>query len=350
MTLFSSCDSENDRISELDSLRIIAVRSDKPFARPSSTVALEMLVDDASPKAITASGTKRTPQLLWLGGCVNPDGDLYYNCFSQLRAALQRVSDEELNTGVVTANTERAALGFGANYQLNVPRDVISGRPQASGVTYPYGVIVVFYAACAGELRVERVARSQTEYPIGCYDANTNKALGQGDFEFGFYPIYAYETLENQLPLVKSAAFGATASGQACTSQDDCGSHEACGSSGVCIPRVSACQKGKTCKKYKYELLVDEASAEPAASAYVSETAAPLETLWVSYYADFGSFQKDSRIIHDAASGYTNDYGGVWSASVDDNSPSTPREANLYAVVRDNRGGVTWVTQTLYVE
>ena len=349
-SLVVGCDTEDDRISELDSLRIIAVRSDKSYTTPSSTVQLEMLVNDGSSKAIRKDGTKRDVRLLWFGSCVNPDGDLYYNCFPQLREQLKHISDAELNAGEITDNTVKAKLGFGQSYQLAVPSDVISARPPAPRIAYPYGVVVLFYAACAGELRVERDADVETEYPVGCYDPDTNEALGQSDFEFGFYPIYAYESLVNQVPIISSAEFTVKATGKVCNRQEDCASDEACGTGGLCIPRVTACENSKKCSDYTFKVVVDDSSIESAASAYISEATAPPETLWISYYADLGEFEKDARIIYDSASGFTGDYKGVWSPKVDKDAPSTPREAHLYAVVRDNRGGVTWVTQDVYVE
>jgi hypothetical protein len=349
LLLHVGCSSDDERASELDSLRIIAVRADHPYAAPASSVALEMLVDDASPKASADDNKSRSVHLLWLSGCVNPDGDLYYNCFPELRKSLSQVSDAELNAGKETESTESANVGFGSQYQLKVPDDVITSRSSSSDVTYPYGVIVMFYAACAGELRVERDSQTDTGYPVGCYDAETNKPLGQADFEFGFYPIYIYDELQNQLPIVESTSFSESASGDACDNHDDCTSAEACSENGYCIPRIAAC-KSDDCKTYDWNVVMDEQSVERALSAQVSETDAPLETLWISYYTDYGTFDEDSRIIHDAGSGFTKDYHGVWKAKQTKDSPPIPREAHLYAVIRDSRGGVTWVTQNVFVE
>jgi hypothetical protein len=349
-TLVVACDSEDDRISELDSLRIIAVKSDQPFAAPNSRVSLEMLVNDASSKAVSKDGTRRQPKLLWFGSCVNPDGDLYYKCFPQLHESMSSISDEELNGGKDTENTANARLGFGSSYQLNVPADTIESRPKANGISSPYGVVMMFYAACGGHLRVRRNADVESDYPISCVDKDTGKELNQSEFEFGFYPIYVYERLKNTIPIVKSIDFAAEASGKDCASDDDCEKSESCGSKAVCIPRISACKKGEKCKNYKLNLSVDQKSVEPAVSAYIPEAEAPRETLWVSYYSDFGEFEKDARIIHDGASGYTKDYAGIWTPKVTEESPSTPREAHVYAVVRDNRGGVTWVTKDVRVE
>jgi hypothetical protein len=349
-TLVVACGTEDDRISELDSLRIIAVKSDLPFAAPKSRVSLEMLVNDASPKAIAKDGTRRQAKLLWFGSCVNPDGDLYYKCFPQLHKSMSGVSDEELNDGQETEHTLKARLGFGSKYQLNVPADTIESRPKASGITSPYGVVMMFYTACGGQLRVRQNADVESDYPISCVDPDTGKELDPSEFEFGFYPIYVYESLKNDIPIVKSVDFAANASGKDCASDDECEKSESCGSKSICIPRIFSCKKGEKCEKYKLNLTVDHRSVEPAVSAYISEGEAPRETLWVSYYSDFGEFEKDARIIHDATSGYTKDYGGIWTPKVQDGSPSIPREAHVYAVVRDNRGGVTWVTKDVRVE
>ena len=84
------CAEETDRPSQLDSLRILAVRSEAPFASPGARPALEMLTYDGSPEA------PRPIRTLWIAGCLNPEGDLYYNCYPALHRTLAALSDADL--------------------------------------------------------------------------------------------------------------------------------------------------------------------------------------------------------------------------------------------------------------
>jgi len=345
-----ACGDETDRISELNSVRIVAVRADLPYAKPGATVTAQMLVVDGAPNAISSDGTPRKIGTLWMTGCSNPLGDLYYNCFPQLHEHLKSVSDEELQAATDTKNTKLSGLGFQPTLKFEMPIDTISSRPQSSGISYPYGVTYLFYAACAGELRVNRGADTAKDYPVSCYKPDTEQALGPQDFEFGYYPVYAYEQLANEIPIVESLKFDAAGSNAACSSDSDCASTEACSSQSQCILRVQSCKNNQNCKGYGLAFTVDPKSVEKAVSARVSLERAPDETLWASYYSDFGQFEKDSRIIYDSTSGFTDSYNGLWSPKLKDGQRGAPREAQIYIVIRDSRGGVTWMRQDVYVE
>jgi hypothetical protein len=67
------------------------------------------------------------------------------------------------------------------------------------------------------------------------------------------------------------------------------------------------------------------------------------EQMWINYYVDRGSVKSSARLLNDGASGWNEDFGTDFFA---------PREAgpvHIWAVVHDNRGGVEWVRQTVFV-
>src|SRR5690242_18820623 len=64
----------------VNGLRVFTVVADKPYAKPGDSVTFEMKYYDGAPN----SDGPRPVQILWIGGCVNPPGDLYYGCFPQL--------------------------------------------------------------------------------------------------------------------------------------------------------------------------------------------------------------------------------------------------------------------------
>jgi hypothetical protein len=334
LPLLAACSEPNDRPSEIDSLRVLAVQSDEPYAAPSSSPQLEMLLVDGSPAA------PRTVQTLWLGTCLNPSGDLYYNCYPVLGATLDGIGDRALATQQVPAGTPDGTIGFGTRFSARIPADAISSRPTAPGVIYPYGVVFVFFAACAGELR------RGTDLPVACVRPGTNEQLGQDDFEFGYYPIYVYDTLVNHAPIASSLTFDLPGDPTPCANASACATGQTCGSKGVCIAVVPTCSAADAddCPGYWFGPVVDPSSVELALSSHIDESRAPLETIWVSYYATGGRFDKDSRIAHDGVSGFVDDYRGVWRAKDVSN-----REVALFAVVRDNRGGVTWLSRDVAV-
>ena len=63
-----------DEPSLVNGLRVLAVRPEPASGAPGETVTLEMLTVDGTPRA---SGEAPRPiELVWLGGCHNPEGRL----------------------------------------------------------------------------------------------------------------------------------------------------------------------------------------------------------------------------------------------------------------------------------
>jgi len=67
------------------------------------------------------------------------------------------------------------------------------------------------------------------------------------------------------------------------------------------------------------------------------------ESLWVNYYVSGGWVDDDVRIIYDATTGGTPASANALAAA------SEPGEYTLWAVVRDDRGGVDWIDVALHV-
>ncbi len=137
--LITGCEKGFDPASQIQTLRIVGVRADKPYPKPGETVEFEMLWHDGS----SPPDSPRPVQIVWIGGCFNPAGDLYYQCFEQLGQKLSALEEDPSRINEV--------LGFGETYSLEIPSDIISNRNVAEGVD-PYGLTVVFFAACAGTL------------------------------------------------------------------------------------------------------------------------------------------------------------------------------------------------------
>ncbi len=339
------CGEEADRPSDVHTLRVLAVRSETPFGKPGVAAELTMLAHDGSPRAKRADGSKRTTSTLWIGGCSNPPGDSYAACMPYLAEVVSRLSDENLASGSVPPDAPAGFVGWGERFTAQIPEDIITSRKVAAGVAYPYGVQIVFFAHCGGVLR--RTKNGATGFPLGCFDAETAKELGRDDFEYGFYPLFVYDSLENQNPEISSVQLAGNEIGPICTDSEPCLDGFHCGSAGFCIPVVARCKATDKddCDSHLLSVDVPRNSVERAAVAHVTEADAKSEILWVSYYANAGSFVHDARIINDPNSGWSDDTSGKWRANV-----SSSREVRLWAVVRDNRNGVTWVERDVWVE
>jgi hypothetical protein len=99
------------------------------------------------------------------------------------------------------------------------------------------------------------------------------------------------------------------------------------------------------CPGIQFKPLVEASTLERATMAKVPEQDAPIENTWVMYHSTAGSWKAGSRMIHDPDMGFQSDYEGYWRA------PKTgDREVRVWAVVRDNRGGVSWVHRDVWVE
>lgn len=327
--------------SELDSLRVLAVQKDKPYAKPGDTVSLAMLWDDASPKA------PRPITIGWVSGCFNPPGDVYYGCFSDISGAggFGGGAGAAGAAGAGGAGGTGIAYGIGNTFSVKIPDNIISSRPPpASPSEPPYGLAYVFFAACAGKLGPAPSGQSLT-FPIGCYDTH-GRALGPNDFVAGYTAIYAYQKYTNQNPEVDGFNFDSKQTkpdciGRAClTAKPSAGT---CGSTG--IPCISSCAANgaSSCRGYSIAPIVPRSSAEPD-SVQVAQGQNIQEQMWIDYYVDRGTVDSPTRLLNGATSGWNSDYGTTFRA------PKKSGPVQIWAVVHDNRGGVNWVRQRVIVQ
>jgi hypothetical protein len=341
------CSEPSDHPSSVNTLRVLAVRSETPFTKPGTSADLSMLAFDGSPRARRADGTRRATSTLWMSGCINPPGDAYAGCMPYLHSVVDQFDTDRLPDGTVPANAPPGAIGWGSSIAVSMPGDVSASRPVAPGVAHPYGLQMVFFAYCGGIL--VRLDTDVTRFPLGCVDADTGAPLGRDDFDFGFYPLFSYETVDNLNPVLNAARFDGVdaAAPVACSKDVPCATGYHCGSQNVCIPVVMRCTQAKVddCESHPFAVDVARSSVEPAVVAHLPDADAPPETLWVSYYASAGSFERDARVINDPHTGWNDDTAGKWRADTD-----VSQEVQLWAVVRDNRDGVTWTERAVWVE
>ena len=158
----AACASDTyDPPSKVDTLRVLAVRADKPFAQPGERVHLDTLVAD--PK-----GNGRVVRFAW-ATCVNPGSGEVTDC---------------------AAVASPFAPGA-ASWDVTVPANVLDGQPANA----PIGTVGVLFAACAGAIVDERTPSA----PVRCVDAQ-GASVGRDGFMWGEKRVIAVNGVRNQNP------------------------------------------------------------------------------------------------------------------------------------------------------
>lgn len=425
----ASCGADFDPPSKVNSLRVVAVQKDHPYAKPGELVTLKMLWTDGTP-VVAADGSApaapaRKINITWLAWCLNPPGDLYYGCFAQ--PGLTELFSIAFNDQYKNESLEGMwpGLGHKDTFTVRIPEEgapivspallAAAGAATGTGGTTgaggmgstdspfaaeipnfdlrqppdpaqpPYGLAYVYFAACAGQLTFDAAAAKNAassgafQIPLRCLD-DQGKALGADDFVVGYTPIFVYRDLTNANPVVTGFNFQGkdypvkdsqgvaispvtTCADQDCLPTRECkttsstcqGSAECC--SGICgddltcaapaegndlVPIVPHCA-GESCPTYEYRPIVANNLAEPDPVAAVHGESLS-EQMWITYLVQGGEVSKEVRLLNDPTKGYNNDFSAKFTA------PPEPGWSQIWASVRDNRGGVGWVRQRIYVE
>jgi len=344
----SSCAAGFRPASEVDSLRVLAVTADRPYAQPDEEVSFAMTVADG------LGPSPRDVQVLWLGGCYNPAGDQYFACFEQLAGQLAALGAAgpgapDADWALDTLPAEQSGQPDAATFTITVPEDVLEGRDAGPGGT-SYAVGFVFFAACAGTLAPGDFASldawsaddATPEFPVRCLGED-GLELGAESFVPGYTQLYVFaDGRSNENP----TADGMTLDGADMPEGE------------TDLPAVPLCPRtdeqrrsagcladtGPECPNYRLLAQVgDLAETDPAA---LDPDGNPLrELVWVSYFADGGTFTRDIAVISDPTTGYLGgEHEAGWLA------PPEPGIVTIWAVVRDSRGGGKVVRRMVRVE
>ena len=157
-----SCSTPFDPPNKIQALRVLAVEVDAlapdtgdvdgddqtddvipsgSYVQPGERVRLKMQYYDGR----TDVDERQAVQITWIGGCFNPRGDSYFNCYEPLGRLFQQVAAGEVEA------TELALQGPGLDtFEITMPPDLLESREEPA-----YGpklaTAFVFFAACAGE-------------------------------------------------------------------------------------------------------------------------------------------------------------------------------------------------------
>jgi len=329
----AGCGPQFDPGNELKTLRVLAVKKDKPYAQPGDKVNLQLLWHDAK-------GRKDSEiQRAFIGGCVDPLGDLYYGCFGQ--------------SGQGDAPGGIPPVGFGDTFQVTLPTDIISSRRDLEPGQPRYGLYIVFFAVCAGKIDFvtdAAAAGASAGLPVRCLD-DAGKPLGSDDFVVGYTSIYSFEGISNENPSfsvddagkgqflvadkpIVSDCVGDACQGAASVDVDCDAAPERC---------VAACADDgdPSCPNIDVQPGIEKKVEKDAVSSNLFGTDVT-EQMWVNYYVDRGGIS-EVRLLNDANSGWNDKYRGQLHA------PKDPGPLQVWAVIHDNRGGMEFSRVTLGV-
>jgi hypothetical protein len=321
--LSSGCVAGFDPPSELHGLRVIAVTADKPYANPGNTVTFKMTYQDTPSSPDDAP---RHLQIVWLGPCIDPEGDDYYGCYPQFPALLKS-----------------AQFGIDLDeFTVELPDDIVTRRPRPASGPH-YGLAYVFFAACAGTLRpvIDEGTGRAGSFPIGCFDKDGQR-LGADSFVPGYTQVYVFaDGRTNANP----AILGLTLDGKELPEEEDpkklrteetCPLTEDERSATGC----EAKDPFSECKAHELKVVVD-----PSNVAETDPDAKGLkEVVWVNYLADQGDLDRGIKLVSDATKGYVDEHEVKWIP------PPKTSVVTLWAVVRDARGGSSVVKRLVRVE
>jgi hypothetical protein len=303
--LSCACRSEEfDPQSKVESVRILATAADEPYARPGDTVTVQALAfdgRDSQPKPMGIS---------WLPDpCINPFKDAYYDCYAAF--AQQFSPGVDLTPQLVSTTSS----------SFQVPADVIASHA-AQGDQEPYGVAFAFVMACAGHVEYtppEPGAPVETP-PFSCFD-DAHAKLGPDDFVFAYSLVYAFDQRTNANPEIDHLEWQGSAVDATL---------------GITVDHCTEANLDD-CPKTSLDTAVDASNQEQDPSDLDANGNPLREEIWVDYYLTAGKVKHDSIVLFDPRKGL------LGNSAVDLSAPQTPGTYSLWAVLHDNRGGVSWL-------
>ena len=322
LLLFACAPVGFDPVGELESVRVLAAKADKPYAKPGDTVTLTIDAFDAR-SGVNAGGLPM--KIYWLPfTCEDPASDLYYACFADL---VSSGGDAGAGAGAFPPNLDITdLLPQGTTTTFTMPTDVIDKHAVVAGLPEQYGVVFTFAMACAGRVKTLPIDPSSGNgqvVPIGCFDDQGNQ-LGPDDYVFTYMRTYAYEVATNANPEID----GVTFDGQTVDTN-----------AGVVIQHCDeTVSDSPSCDGHPVNVTIPDSSWELATGSPTEPDGTLLhEEIWADYYYTLENFDSDGKLIFDARTGRVDGSDNPYYA------PTAPGQGRLFIVVHDNRDGAAWV-------
>jgi hypothetical protein len=278
---------EFDPAARVNDLRVLAVRADAPYAAPGQMVHLEALAVDPAARPLTWGWAL----------CVNPAGNTAPNCLQAIDPATVVIEDGK------------------TTFDFTMPDDVVTSLPPDGSARASVGVAV---AACPGDLALQTAA-----VPFRCTDRATGRALETHEYVVGVKRIFARTTDKNENPVIDGITWDGV-DWPASEMKEVVACDEEGNDYGACTQK----------EQHVIRVVVPGASVESGVDSF----GAPFtEQVVVQFYASEGIFEYDSRLAADPWTGWVARRGAAG------------RDVDMWFVLRDDRGGVTWAERRVRV-
>jgi len=241
-------------------------------------------------------------------------------------------------------------FGFGPTFRFAAPQNILAERLESEGKTIRYGTSYVYFAVCRGQLVPVKGAREQL--PVECRDRQTGKALDHRSFVVGIKTIYTYDIIYSRSPVLLAPRFDGSTIPERCASALDCPPGYDCIAENGCIPVVAPCLQSESdhCPWHCLDFNLDSDSFG-IFTADGARVGAPSKSLWLNSFANAGRFSDDDDYETSfSLEPPTSPAPSKRTPCLRWQAPSTTTDhAHVWAVVRDNRGGLTVRDQRIMV-
>jgi hypothetical protein len=248
------------------------------------------------------------------------------------------------------------------------PREQAYADPADPTQTRLYGTYYVFFAACAGAIRVSSLDQDNV-VPLTCLD-DQGAPVGPDKFVVGYTTVYINDQIQNENPVLggiivwqggKVAPVPLLPPAPACVGIDCFTPQQTAPKDlfcnywpSACIPACPADGDQDNCPNIVLYPDVGRPDGNPPQLppendeddvTYADPQAATFkkERLWINYLADRGKVRSDVRELRDGTGAWNTDLGSSYYA------PKDPGWVHVWAVVRDDRGGEQWISVPLLV-
>jgi len=273
-------------------------------------------------------------------------------------------------------------IGSGYTFQYSIPPLIIENHQRSPDLSIPpFGLSLIFFTACTGHIELApewhnvdfgaQLRNATLGFPFICVEGKGQPGvdtggtqLGPDDFVAGYTQQFVYgDGSVNNNPVFEN---GEVTAATAFSFNDEYVKPTAYCIDSACnpptVPLAGVCSEDRDLpvdsRKFPH---VDACSGKCTAHALLPNLArdrnddnvnfgqaepAKGEQMWIDYYADKGSLKHPVRLLRDALEGWSDDNrrDNTWTA------PGKPGPANIWAVVHDVRGGVSWAKLLVCVD
>ena len=295
------------------------------YAHPGDEVQLELLWHDPIDQPRTWMWTT----------CLNPSSTTVFGCFQKLALDLAKLPQEQRLTAFHFRTDPVTAKAFEGNelatdpkadprtlFRVTVPKDALSQLAGASPNARKAATLGVVFLACPGNLKLNPDTSARNALPVLCLDSKTGEELGSDKFTIGIRRVFLRDKDENQDPRITAVKLNGSVwpEGESRDIKAICNGDEA---------------RFDRCDGDGQEISLD--LQQPYSEKGTDEFGEVFnEQVVVQWYVTEGLFQYDVKRAEDPKTHFAGRRGKL--------GPQT-----MWIVIRDNRGGVSWVKRSFNV-